>query len=159
MSLAELERDATNGLGPLSRTEQRANRLARALVRLAVCHKDVIGIICCDLHRTDALVAWSAAVKVGAPLVLLPAGGPARHVADLSHRLGVTVFLACAEGAELWRTAGCRGRLIADAPDCYWWQLIEGRESPDPFGLPSGELRPVVFVANEVSTMGVTSAP
>jgi acyl-coenzyme A synthetase/AMP-(fatty) acid ligase len=133
VSAGALDAGVRHSLDSLQRTEQRGNRLARALDRLGVTHRDVIGIICCERHGSEAVVAGRAAAKIGAAPVVLPADGPAWAVTDASRRLGLTVFLACAEGAELWRVAKCRGRLIADAPGAYWWQLIERCESPEPF--------------------------
>lgn len=110
--------------------DRRSNRLARALQRLGVRKGEVVAVVCCEEDERE--VARASAVKAGARPVIVSCGTAPQQFASLHRHLNVRVVVACAEGVELWRSAGVAGLILGEGEGIRWWKLAELRESAAP---------------------------
>jgi hypothetical protein len=113
------------------RVLRRRDRLARGLASIGVGREDRVMVLCCERHREDLYVAQVALEALGAVAVVPVSWNDRYAVQRLTEANGVTAYLACEEGVQVWRAAGVRGRMVGDSTGVgvLWWKALEARHA------------------------------
>jgi non-ribosomal peptide synthetase component F len=113
------------------RVLRRRDRLARGLASIGVGREDRVIVLCCERHREDLHVAQVALEALGAVPVVPASWNDRCAVQRLAGANGVTTYLACEEGVQVWRAAGVRGRMVGDSTGAgvLWWKALEARHA------------------------------
>ncbi len=113
------------------RVLRRRDRLTRGLASIGVGRDDRVMVLCCERHREDLHVAQVALEALGTVAVVPVSWNDRSAVQRLTEANGVTTYLACEEGVQVWRAAGVRGRMVGDSTGVgvLWWKALEARHA------------------------------